>query len=186
MKYTWFRTALEEGKLHVIYICSTSIPAQTAVTPDPPQASRPPRHQNAGWRKPMFGIPCRCRENAYQNLGIVARVLRHQSAGRIWWSCPAWPSLRTDGTFLLRASPCRLIECNTSLSALVREGRPIFVMCTQQCSAHIRSGRRDRYNARAGCLACSECALNIFTTTQSIRVVECRYVRFVVFICRLV
>lgn len=50
-----------------------------------------------------------------------------------------------------------------SLSALVREGRPIYVMCTQQCSAHIRLGRRDRYNARAGCFAFSDFALYALT-----------------------
>ena len=44
-----------------------------------------------------------------------------------------------------------------SLSALVREGRPIFVICTQH-SAHSRLGRRGRYTARAGLLARSQCA----------------------------
>jgi hypothetical protein len=79
------------GKPQVVYICSTSILAQTVGTPDPPQASRPTRHQNAGWRKTIvwYSLPV-----AYQNLGIVARGPRNQSAGRIWWSCPGWPSLR--------------------------------------------------------------------------------------------
>ena len=148
MKHSCWRTAVEEWRLQVVYICGLSIPAQTADTPDPLQASRPPRHQNAEWRKPLSGIPCRCHEIAYQNLGIVARDPRNQSAGRMWCSCPAWPSLRTDGTFLLRASPCRLIECNTFRYRLwsVREGRfSSYVLYTLFGSYHIGKARLISY-----------------------------------------
>jgi hypothetical protein len=48
-----------------------------------------------------------------------------------------------------------------SLSALVREGRPMFVIGTQ-CSAHIRLGRRAEY------LACSQCALGFHDTPRCV------------------
>ena len=147
MRYSWCRTAVGEGKLQVIYICSTSIPAQTAVAPDPPQVSRPPRHQNAEWRKQLSGIPCPLPRECLSESGHCGSRPSQPVCKSHLVELPslAKPANRWNLPIAGVAVQINRVQYS-SLSALVREGRPIFVMCTQQCSAHIRLGRRDRYN----------------------------------------
>ena len=105
----------------MVYICSTSIPAQPVGTPDPLQASRPTRHKIAEWRKSLFGIPCPLPIKTWALwLATLATSLQVAFGGvaQTGQAFERW-NLPIAGV---------AVQINRvqyfSLSALVREGRP--------------------------------------------------------------
>ena len=169
------------GKLQVVYICGLSIsgPDSSHARPTPSVSSTSPSKcrmaQKVDWYS--LSLPRDClSESGHCGSRPSQPVCRSHL---VEVPSQAKPANRWNLPIAGVAVQINRVQY-FSLSALVREGRPIFVICTQH-SAHSRLGRRGRYTARAGLLACSQCARDRMKTHWTRGIDPSSGIRFMLF-----